>query len=251
MLILSRKQDQNVSFPELGITVKILGVRGSTVRVGFDAPVEFKIVRGELPEAKALDSQEHQVIHIPPELRHKLRNQLNSLSIATHLYKEQVSAGFYKEAEEIFKRQVELVDNILEQNSPSSDEVNHSEKKSNSILLVEDQANEREMLAGLLEMHGYQVATSKDGVDAIEHLENNPLPSIILFDMRMPRCDGPTAIRHIRKNEAYNQVKIFAISGTPPEDCFAQSEDEGVNAWFMKPLNPGKLIDAMAVSCRT
>ncbi|QDU11500.1 response regulator [Gimesia aquarii] len=251
MLILSRKQDQNVSFPDLGITVKILGVRGSTVRVGFDAPVEFKIVRGELPEAIPHDSKEHQIVQVPPELRHKLRNQLNSLSIATHLYKEQVAAGFHKEAEKVFKRQVELLESILEQNQISSEDAKYLEKKPNSILLVEDQDNEREMLAGLLEMHGYQVATSKDGADAIEHLENNPLPSIILFDMRMPRCDGPTAIRHIRKNEAYNQVKIFAISGTTPEDCFAQSENEGVNAWFMKPLNPGKLIDAMAVSCRT
>lgn len=250
MLILSRKQDQHVSFPDLGITVKILGVKGSTVRLGFDAPVEFKIVRSELPEAKTQDSQAHQVIQVPRELRHRLRNQLNSLSIATHLYKEQIAAGLYEQAEEIFQRQVKLLENILKQ-TDSSDQVSNTEKKSKSILLVEDQENEREMLAGLLQMHGYQVSTSKDGIDAIEHLENNPLPSIILFDMRMPRCDGPTAIRHIRKNKSYNNVKIFAITGTIPEECFSQPENEGVNAWFMKPLNPSHLIDSMAVSCRT
>lgn len=250
MLILSRKQDQRVSFPDLGITVKILGVRGKNVRLGFDAPVEFRIVRTELAEEEIQNSQQHQIVQVPPELRHQLRNQLNSLSIATHFYKEQMAAGFYEQAEEAFKKQVELLENILDQNGVTSNEYEEPEKKLNTVLLVEDQANEREMLASILEMHGYEVATSKDGIDAIEHLENNPLPAVILFDMRMPRCDGPTAIRKIRQNKAYNQVKIFAISGTAPDECFAQSEEEGVNAWFMKPLNPVKLIDAMAVSCR-
>ena len=251
MLILSRKQDQHVSFPELGITVKVLGVRGSTVRLGLDAPIEFKIVRSELNDAKTSHSPEHHVIYIHPELRHKLRNQLNSLSIATHLYKEQIAAGFYDQAEEVFQKQIQLLENIIAQHSDSKKQEQQPENHLKSILLVEDQENEREMLAGLLQMHGYQVSTTTDGIDAMEFLEKNPLPSVILFDMRMPRCDGPTAIRQIRKNENFNKIKIFAISGTNPEECFAQPESEGVNGWFMKPLNPSKLIDAMAVSCRT
>ena len=106
-----------------------------------------------------------------------------------------------------------------------------------TALLVEDQANEREMLAGFLRLHGYQVATAADGMEAIEYLESNEKPQVILIDMRMPRCDGPTTNRLIRDNPAFDLVKIFAISGSTPEETQLNSKADGSNGWFMKPLN--------------
>ncbi len=48
MLVVSRKQNESIVFPGLGISVEIVRVAGKTVRVGIQAPDEVKILRGEL-----------------------------------------------------------------------------------------------------------------------------------------------------------------------------------------------------------
>ena len=50
MLVLSRKVNETVEFPELGITVEVVRVKGNTVRLGIKAPNSIRILRGELVE---------------------------------------------------------------------------------------------------------------------------------------------------------------------------------------------------------
>ena len=251
MLVLSRKQDQKVCFPGLGITVQILRIAGSSVRLGVDAPLEVQIIRDELGD-DASDKQPPRahIIRLPQNLRHEMRNELNSLSIALHLFKQELDAGYLEDAEATFDKLVEYVERISANQALSREGTLAHEIADATALLVEDELNEREMLAGFLRMSGYQVATAADGLEAIEYLESNINPSVVLIDMRMPRCDGPTTIRRIRENPAFDAVKIFAISGSTPEDNRLNSEEEGVDAWFMKPLNPKSLVDAMAITAR-
>jgi CheY-like chemotaxis protein len=183
---------------------------------------------------------------LPGKSRHQLRNELNSLSIALHLFKQEVDAGYHQDAQATFEKLVEHIERLGAE-QPATNQACRAEKDVESTaLLVEDQPNEREMLAGFLRLHGYQVATAANGLEAIEHLESNEKPSVVLIDMRMPRCDGPTTIRRIRENPAFDAVKIFAISGSTPEENRMDAKKEGVDGWFMKPLNPKSLVDAMA-----
>jgi carbon storage regulator CsrA len=251
MLVLSRKQDQKVCFPALGITVQVLRVKGSTVRLGVDAPMEVRIIRDELgDDAPGKQQPRAHIIRLPENLRHDLRNELNSLSIALHLFKQELDAGHLEDAEATFNKLIEYVERISANRALSSEGTVANTMTGGAALLVEDQPNEREMLAGFLRLNGYQVATAADGLEAIEYLESNVKPSVVLIDMRMPRCDGPTTIRRIRENPAFDAIKIFAISGSTPKDNRLNSEEEGVDAWFMKPLNPKSLVDAMAVTAR-
>ena len=50
MLVLSRRTNETICFPELGITVKIMKIKGKTVSIGIEAPDEVQILRGELVE---------------------------------------------------------------------------------------------------------------------------------------------------------------------------------------------------------
>ncbi len=247
MLVLGRKQDQKVRFPDLGITVHILRVKGSNVRLGVDAPTEVRIIRDELDGPVKPTPRVH-VVRLPQELRHDLRNQLNSLSIALHLFKQELDAGYHEDAEATFDKLVAHVEQLSANEVLSRTGVPAGASSESTALLVEDEPNEREMLAGFLRMHGYQVSTAGDGLEAIEYLEANEKPSVVLIDMRMPRCDGPTTIRRIRENPAFDDVKIFAISGSTPEENNLNTEEEGVTRWFTKPLNPKTLVDAMAVT---
>ena len=248
MLVLSRKKDQRICFPDLGITVKIVNVNGSKVRLGVDAPAEVRIVREELMADGSSQPPRSEVIRLPQQFRHELRNQLNSLSIALHLFQQEVAAGRLEDAEATFDRLVERLRQLDQSPALSHEGVPASEPRESTALLVEDEANEREMLAGFLRLHGYQVASAADGEEALAYLESNEQPSVVLVDMRMPNCDGPTTIRRIRANPAFDATKIFAISGSTPEENHINAEDEGVNGWFMKPLNPQHLVDAMMVT---
>lgn len=50
MLVLSRKKDQEVCLPGLGVNIKVLQISGNAVRLGFEAPQEVHVLRGELNE---------------------------------------------------------------------------------------------------------------------------------------------------------------------------------------------------------
>ena len=50
MLVLSRKQDQEVCLPGLGVSIKVLQIKGNTVRLGLDAPDDIHVLRGELSD---------------------------------------------------------------------------------------------------------------------------------------------------------------------------------------------------------
>ena len=249
MLVLGRKQDQKVCFPDLGVTVHVLRVNRSSVRLGIDAPLEVRVVREELDKEPSSAMGPHdKVVRLPKAQRHQLRNELNLLSIATHLFKKETDAGLHADAEVTFNRIIEQLDRIGAHRALSCESAAKSENHRPSALLVEDQPNEREMLAGFLRLQGHQVATVGDGLEAINYLASHEKPSFVLIDMRMPRCDGPTTIRRIRENRALDDVKIFAVSGSTPEESCLEVGKDRIDGWFMKPLNPDALVHALAAS---
>ena len=77
MLVLSRKENQRVVFPNLGVSVEILRLDGSRVRVGIELPDDVRILRGELvDEQELLEANES-----ARKQKHDLRNRLNSANL--------------------------------------------------------------------------------------------------------------------------------------------------------------------------
>jgi CheY-like chemotaxis protein len=111
-----------------------------------------------------------------------------------------------------------------------------------TALLVEDNANERELLATFLRLAGLSVDTAGDGADALGYLATHPRPDVVLMDMGLPRCDGPTAVRAIRHNPALAGVKIVAVTGHAAEEFNLGAGPAGVDRWFRKPVDPAVLV---------
>lgn len=107
-------------------------------------------------------------------------------------------------------------------------------------LVVEDDQNERELLAAYLRLAGLEVTTAGDGAEALDYLRRGQM-DIVLLDMVLPRCDGPSTVRQIRGNASLSGLKIFGMTGSL--DRFRTECGEGaVDRWFAKPLNPDQLI---------
>src|SRR5207247_7632458 len=80
-------------------------------------------------------------------------------------------------------------------------------------LLVEDNPQERELMALFLRSEGLDVDTAGDGCDALDYLKARGRPDVVLLDMGLPRLDGPATLRKIRQDPACAGLKIFAVSG--------------------------------------
>ena len=104
------------------------------------------------------------------------------------------------------KTDAELIESILGNNS------NTTNVEEASILLVEDDRAIREAVCRILKKSGYLVATASDGIDALEYLRNNPAPSLILLDYRMPRMDGEVFRREQLKDSIFSLIPTILIS---------------------------------------
>jgi CheY-like chemotaxis protein len=122
----------------------------------------------------------------------------------------------------------------------------NSAAKSLQVLVVEDSAIERKLLATVLELSGLNVTTARDGQDALEFLSLHAMPDAVLLDMLMPRCDGPTFVQEVRANPQLKGLKIFAVSGIEPRSLGLVTGEGGIDGWFPKPFEPGELVSVLS-----
>ena len=233
MLVLSRKISESIAIPELNISIEVLQVKGKSVRIGVDAPIEIKVLRGELDSASKDDKSATQTIQVTGESEHDIRNKVNSLNIAVAYAKKLIDRGDFNLAA---SRLHDALANLKGEAQPKE------EARPFNALLVEDMENEREMLAGFLRLHGYHVDTVADGQAALDYLEANPRPDMIMLDIGMPRLNGAELISRIRDNPTYDLVKLFAISGESPGTANVDVSRNRISKWFQKPLQPAQLV---------
>jgi CheY-like chemotaxis protein len=104
-----------------------------------------------------------------------------------------------------------------------------------TILLAEDHADSREMLAVMLEMDGYRVVRAQDGLEALD-LARTDQPDLIITDVNMPRMNGIDLIRAIRAAEnGLAEVPIVAITAYGSSFCL-EARDAGADEALSKPL---------------
>ena len=241
MLVLSRRAEEKIVFPQSGITVHVLGVRGNVVRIGVEAPPEIKVLRGELDGTQAPATAAAAAKRPAPS--HALRNRLNKISLLTSLLERQWAAGRTDEAAATLRKLSDVV-NSLNRDGAAGGKTAGAPAKPRT-LLVEDDAEDRELLAGLLSLNGVECDTAEDGLAALDFLSSHERPDFVLLDMYMPRCDGPETVVRIRRDPRLADLKVFAVSGTSPRDLGLPTGPEGVDAWFPKPVNPQTLWESI------
>jgi chemosensory pili system protein ChpA (sensor histidine kinase/response regulator) len=113
-----------------------------------------------------------------------------------------------------------------------------------TALVVDDSLTMRKVLGRLLERERYEVLVAKDGMDAIEILQN-VVPDIILTDIEMPRMDGFGLARNIRDDERFNNTPLIMISSRTADKHQNLAKEIGVNAFFGKPVQDDDLLEKM------
>jgi chemosensory pili system protein ChpA (sensor histidine kinase/response regulator) len=109
------------------------------------------------------------------------------------------------------------------------------------ILIVDDSLTVRKITSRLLSREGFAVITAKDGVDALELLEDQA-PDVILLDIEMPRMDGFEFTRTIRRDSRYAQIPIIMITSRTAEKHRNLARDLGVDLYLGKPFQEEELL---------
>jgi DNA-binding response OmpR family regulator len=81
-----------------------------------------------------------------------------------------------------------------------------------TVLVVDDDADIRDLLKILLEAEGYRVYVASDGLDAMHQLEADTEPALILLDLMMPRMDGEQFLKEMRSTR-FCRTPVVVMSG--------------------------------------
>jgi CheY-like chemotaxis protein len=112
-----------------------------------------------------------------------------------------------------------------------------------AILVIDDVAEERDSLAHLFHLHGYQVDLASEGSEALEHLHGRAAPSVILLDLNMPVLDGWGFLAKVALEPALRSIPVVVMSGSPA--ARETAVPPGV-AFVAKPLRPNALLRVVA-----
>lgn len=117
-----------------------------------------------------------------------------------------------------------------------------SEQTVRSIMLIEDDPDVSETLAGLLVRFGYSVTLARDGQKALTLLRGGELPRLILLDLMMPNMDGYRFRSAQLEDARMASIPTIIVTADPK----ATKEKLGVAACFRKPFDVEALLTEIA-----
>jgi CheY-like chemotaxis protein len=184
-------------------------------------------------------------------LAHELRNPLTPLRNGVELLRQMSTANpVMLRTTDMMSRQVgrlvRLADELVGPEAPSV----VAAPKTNpgpmlKILVVDDNTDAAESLSLLLQWRGHEIRTAPDGGRAVEVAEDFR-PDVILMDVAMPVLDGLDATRAIRLRPWGAGIHIIALTAWGQESERRRTQEAGMDAHLVKPVDPHALVAALA-----
>ncbi|GIW39573.1 MAG: response regulator [Candidatus Binatia bacterium] len=127
-------------------------------------------------------------------------------------------------------------------------------KRAVTILLVEDDDGHARLLERNLRRSGVlnRLVRVRDGQEALDYLHHappfddpaaNPVPSLVLLDVRMPRMDGFDFLAHIRRAGPLARLPVIMLTSTDNQREIDRAYELGANGYVVKPVQIESFID--------
>ena len=114
-----------------------------------------------------------------------------------------------------------------------------------NILVVDDSASLRQVVAIALKKEGYDVIEASDGQDALDKLGGGKI-HLVVSDVNMPRMDGITFVKELKKRPEYKFVPVIMLTTESGDDMKMAGKEAGVRAWVVKPFKPEQMLTAVS-----
>ena len=110
------------------------------------------------------------------------------------------------------------------------------------ILVVDDEIHIIKIIAYKMRSAGYEVASARDGVEALEQVRAGR-PDLILLDVMMPRMDGFQTLEALRADPATRDIPVFLLTVKSKEADRQRGFQLGADDYLTKPFSPNKLLE--------
>jgi len=111
-----------------------------------------------------------------------------------------------------------------------------------TILLIEDYADTRTLLAELFRRNGYNIIEAEDGVEGLLKASGQQ-PDLIIMDLALPEMDGVATARRIHETPKLSQIPIVVVSAYVTAELEAEVKALGCVATFSKPFDGRELVE--------
>lgn len=122
-------------------------------------------------------------------------------------------------------------------------------KQHNLILIVEDSEEDYFVTTRAFKKAGMNnsIARAKDGVEAIEYLENKEftLPSVILLDLNLPKKNGREVLSYIRATKHLAKIPVIVLTTSSDKRDISACYEMGANSYIQKPVDMQGFIEAI------
>jgi two-component system, cell cycle response regulator DivK len=105
-----------------------------------------------------------------------------------------------------------------------------------SILVVDDHVDNRDLTQILLESEGFDVRTAEDAIEALSMLTTY-CPKLILMDIQLPGMDGLELTRKLRQEPSFRDIIIVALSAYAMAADQEKARAAGCDGYIIKPIN--------------
>lgn len=107
------------------------------------------------------------------------------------------------------------------------------------ILIAEDEANIRRLVASYMVKEGFKIVEAQDGQEALEKFEDMQDCSLIILDVMMPKLDGFGVLKHIRQ---HSDVPVLMLTARDTEFDELEGFRNGADEYISKPFSPTILV---------
>jgi len=112
-------------------------------------------------------------------------------------------------------------------------------------LIVDDSRPIRRIERDILAELGFDTCDACHGKEALERLQSEPLPDVILVDWNMPEMDGLEFIKAVRQDARYSGIMLLMVTTETETDQMLRALSAGADEYLMKPFAKDGLVDKL------
>lgn len=115
------------------------------------------------------------------------------------------------------------------------------------VLIVDDAATTRRIIAGMLSKLGFAITEAGDGKAGLAQLDEHRCPDLAIVDWNMPELDGLGFVRAVRAQRAYDRMLILMVTTQVDKPRVIEALAAGANEYLMKPFTPEMMSEKLAL----
>lgn len=116
---------------------------------------------------------------------------------------------------------------------------------SSTVLIVDDSAMMRMMVRRALHAGGYRIREAGDGQEALEMLRAEPLPSLVICDVNMPRMNGIELLQKLSEQPELSVLRTLVLTTERQPELIRRARSLGALGWITKPFQDDQLLQAV------